>query len=190
MPPEDREAHEQAMRRYVETREARSIGRTTELRGLRKGGEVFPLELSLSAIELPEGIVFLGAFHDLTERRRMQAMIIQAEKLAALGLLSAGLAHEINNPLAYVANNLAVLERDCRGLSGVLEAYEESRPMLAAARPELAGRIDRIGEEIDLPYIRANLGSCSAGRDRGSSASPASWRACGGSPVSIRPPST
>jgi PAS domain S-box-containing protein len=158
MPPEDREAHEQALRRYVETREARHIGRTTELRGQRKGGEIFPLELALSAIELPEGIVFLGAIHDLTERRRMQAMIVQAEKLASLGLLSAGVAHEINNPLAYVANNLAVIERDCRGLSQVLAAYEEARPALAAACPEVAGRIDRIGEAIDLPYIRANLG--------------------------------
>src|SRR5208337_2349960 len=83
---------------------------------------------------------------------------VQAEKLASLGLLSAGVAHEINNPLAYVANNLAVLERDCRGLSGVLEAYEQAHPALAAARPELAGRIDQIGEAIDLPYIQANLG--------------------------------
>jgi two-component system NtrC family sensor kinase len=88
----------------------------------------------------------------------MQAMIVQAEKLASLGLLSAGVAHEINNPLAYVANNLAVLERDWRGLAGVLEAYEEAGPVLAATRPELAARVDRIGEEIDLPYIRANLG--------------------------------
>ena len=158
MPPDDREAHEQALRCYVETREARSIGRTTERQGRRKGGEIFPLELSLSAIELPEGIVFLGAIHDLTERRRMQAMIVQAEKLASLGLLGAGVAHEINNPLAYVANNLAVLERDCRGLSEVLDAYEQAHPALAAARPELAGRIDQIGEAVDLPYIRANLG--------------------------------
>jgi PAS domain S-box-containing protein len=158
MPPDVRETHEQALRRYVETREARSIGSTIEQRGLRKGGEVFPMEISLSAIDLPEGIVFLGAIHDLTERRRMQAMIVQAEKLASLGLLSAGVAHEINNPLAYVANNLAVLERDCHGLSGLLEVYEQARPVLATACPEVAGRIDHIGEAIDLAYIRANLG--------------------------------
>lgn len=158
MSPDDRKAHEQALRHYVQTRETRNIGRTIELQGRRKGGEVFPLELSLSAIELPEGIVFLGAIHDLTERRRMQAMIVQAEKLASLGLLSAGVAHEINNPLAYVANNLAVLERDWNGLAGVLEAYAEARPALGAASPELAARIDRIAEEIDLPYLRANLG--------------------------------
>ena len=158
MPPDDREAHEQGLRHYMETREARSIGPTTERRGRRKGGEVFPLELSLSAIELPEGMIFLGSIHDLTECRRMQAMIVQTEKLASLGLLSAGVAHEINNPLAYVANNLAVLERDYSGVSEVLEAYEQARPALAGVCPELAARIDHIGETIDLPYIRANLG--------------------------------
>ena len=142
----------------MEPREARDIGRTTERQGLRKGGEVFPLELLLLAIELPEGIVFLGAIHDLTQAPADAAMIVQAEKLASLGLLSPRVAHQIDNPLAYVANNLAVLERDCRGLSEVLDAYEQAHPALAAARPELAGRIDQIGEAVDLPYIRANLG--------------------------------
>ena len=83
-----------------------------EVRGRRKSGETFPLEMSLSAIELPDGIGFLGAIRDVTERQRLQGRIVQAEKLASLGVLSAGLAHEINNPLAYVTSNLAVLERD------------------------------------------------------------------------------
>jgi len=86
-----------------------------------------------------------------------QAQLVHAEKMASIGTLTAGIAHEINNPLAYVANNLAVLERDCRSLSEVLEAYEQAHPALAAASPELAGRIDQIGEAVDLPYIRANL---------------------------------
>ena len=83
----------------------------------REEGETFPLEMSLSAIELPDGVGFLGAIRDVTERLRLQGRIVQAEKLASLGVLSAGLAHEINNPLAYVTNNLAVLERDFRGLA-------------------------------------------------------------------------
>ena len=189
VPPDVREAHDQALRHYVETREARSIGPKTEQRGLRKGGEVFPMELSLSAIDLPEGIVFLGAIHDLTERRRMQAMIVQAEKLASLGLLSAGVAHEINNPLAYVANNLAVLERDFRGLSELLEAYEPAHPLLAAACPRLPGGLTRSVRRSTCPTSGRTWGDCSAAQGRGSSASPASWRVCGGSPGSIRPPS-
>jgi len=44
--------------------------------------------------------------------REAQATLIQQEKLASLGQLAAGMAHEINNPVAYVSNNLAVLRRD------------------------------------------------------------------------------
>jgi PAS domain S-box-containing protein len=158
MPEEYRQGHRAGLKRYVETREARIIGRTVELSGTRKSGEVFPLEMALSAIELPEGISFLGAIRDLTERQRLQGRIIQAEKLASLGLLSAGVAHEMNNPLAYVTNNLAVLERDLGGLSRVLAAYEEARPTLTAASPEAAQRIARLTEENDVPYIQEHLG--------------------------------
>jgi PAS domain S-box-containing protein len=159
MPQDYHEAHRSGFEHYLVTREARIIGRTVEVRGRRKTGEIFPLEMSLSAIDLPDGIGFLGAIRDLTERQRLQGRIIQAEKLASLGLLSAGVAHEINNPLAYVSNNLAVLERDVRDLAEVLAAYDEARPILATASPEVAERIARLTAENDLPYIQENLGA-------------------------------
>ncbi len=68
------------------------------------------------------------------------------------------MAHEINNPLAYVINNLAVLERDLHGLGLVLAAYEEGRPTLETANPELAERIARLTEKHDVPYIQENMG--------------------------------
>jgi len=158
MPAEFHEAHLRGFQRYLDTREPRIIGRTVELRGRRKTGDTFPLEMSLSAIDLSDGVGFLGAIRDMTERLRLQGRIIQAEKLASLGLLSAGVAHEINNPLAYVINNLAVLERDIRGMALVLAAYEEARPTLETANPEVADRIARLALEQDLPYIQENLG--------------------------------
>ena len=157
MPPEYHEAHQRGLRHYLETREARVVGRTIELRGRRKDGEVFPLELSLSAVELPEEIYFLGAIRDLTERQRLQARIVQSEKLASLGLMSAGVAHEINNPLAYVANNLAVLERDIRGLTALVAAYEAAQAILESARPDLAAQVAQLAEEIDLPYVKEHI---------------------------------
>jgi signal transduction histidine kinase len=114
--------------------------------------------MSLSAIDLPEGTSFLGVIRDLTERQRMQGRIVQAEKLASLGLLSAGVAHEINNPLSYVANNLTVLQRDVSTLAEVLAAYEDARPALESSHPEAAERITRLAEEHDLPYVREHLG--------------------------------
>jgi PAS domain S-box-containing protein len=157
MPEDYRVAHLAGFRRYLDTRETRVIGRTVEVRGRRNGGETFPLEMSLSVIELPEGIGFMGVIRDLTERQRLQGRLIQADKLASLGLLSAGVAHEINNPLAYVTNNLAVLQRDVSSLDEVLGAYEETLPTLTSSHPQAGERIARLTAEHDVPYVRANL---------------------------------
>ena len=72
----------------------------------------------------------------------MQAMIVQAEKLASLGLLGAGVAHEINNPLAYVANNLAVLERDLARALGSAGGLRGGLPG-GGGGPPRARRADR-----------------------------------------------
>ncbi len=91
------------------------------------------------------------------QQQRMQSLLVQSDKLASIGLLSAGVAHEINNPLAYVSNNLAVLERDVKGLRDLLDVYEETRPIVESLSPDLAERATQLAEEIDLPYIRDNL---------------------------------
>ncbi|WP_169977249.1 PAS domain-containing sensor histidine kinase [Tautonia rosea] len=131
----------------------RLVGRTVELQGRRKGGQLFPLELSLNAFGQGKELQYIGSIRDLTERQRMRDMLIQSEKLASIGLLSAGVAHEINNPLAYVANNLAVLERDLRGVFSLIETYEEARPKMA---DEAVRQIEEVEAELDWDYVRAN----------------------------------
>jgi two-component system, NtrC family, sensor kinase len=89
--------------------------------------------------------------------RQTRAALIETEKLASLGRLAAGVAHEINNPLAYVVNNLSLLRRDVLDALRVLDKYRECGDSHAAARPVLLAEAARLEEEIDLPYLRENL---------------------------------
>ncbi|HMI85833.1 MAG TPA: ATP-binding protein [Polyangiaceae bacterium] len=75
----------------------------------------------------PEGGV-LGVATDVTERRRMQATLLSAERMVAVGTIAASVAHEINNPLSYVIACLELLMRDSHPLI-------ELRGVLAARYP-------------------------------------------------------
>lgn len=95
----------------------------------------------------------LGISQDITARKRLREFAAQSERLASIGRLAAGVAHEINNPLSVVGNNLNVLERDCSGLLRLLAAYrDEAEASSAQAKPSAS-----IAEEIDLPYLLENL---------------------------------
>ena len=92
------------------------------------------------------------------ELRETQAALIQSEKLASLGQLAAGMAHEINNPLAYVTNNLAVLHRDMQAAMEVLNTYRKGCENLATLTHDLLSEATRMEKAIDLPYIQENFG--------------------------------
>jgi signal transduction histidine kinase len=129
------------------------------------GGE---LTVDVVAVPLrgPEGepIGSVALFRDVTDRKRMEARVVASDRIASHGVLVAGLAHEINNPLASVVASVTFALREMAGgpstldarrlddLRGALQDAKEGagriaaivRDLLAAARPDRPGGSDPV----------------------------------------------
>jgi PAS domain S-box-containing protein len=80
-----------------------------ERTALRRDGTTFPIQLAVVPVQEPGGGRPRGHYlfiHDLSDRRRMENQLVFAGRMAAVGTLAAGVAHEINNPLAYIVANI------------------------------------------------------------------------------------
>jgi PAS domain S-box-containing protein len=108
-----------------------------------------------------QNVVLQGLAHSEHEAheelKNAQSRLVETEKMASLGQLVAGVAHEINNPLSFVSNNVAVLERDLRDLLNLVEIYRQGEHGLDQVRPDLTAKIKELDDRIDLNYSLANL---------------------------------
>ncbi|MFS8116120.1 PAS domain S-box protein [Rhizobium jaguaris] len=110
MPSPDREAHDGYISHYLTTGERRIIGYGRMVRGQKKDGSTFPMELSVGEAISNGKRIFTGFIRDLTSRHRIEEELRQAQKMEAIGQLTGGLAHDFNNLLTVISGNLEMLE--------------------------------------------------------------------------------
>lgn len=103
---------------------------------------------------------------DITQRKRMEKQVLQSEKLASIGLLAAGVAHEINNPIGFVNSNLGSLGRLVGDLMAVIDAFETVQASSEVA-PELWVGVDAVKTRVELDYLRNDLPSLLADSEEG-----------------------
>ena len=150
MPERFHNPHERGMLRFLETGEASVIGKTLELAGLKKDGEEFPLELSLSTWHAGGESFFTGFLRDISERKRAQE-ILQKSDLLKTAVLRA-VSHDLRSPLtAIVAAGESIvspnLDTPARGELASVIVQEASR---------LARLVDKL---LDLSRLQGGVAS-------------------------------
>jgi PAS domain S-box-containing protein len=109
-----------------------SVPSEYETVGMRQSGAQFPVCVDITKLVFDDGPMSVAFTRDLTERQQARDLMVQAEKMAMIGGLAAGMAHEINNPVGIIIQNLQNIERR---LSDDLPANVEAAEKLGISLP-------------------------------------------------------
>lgn len=133
-----------------------TVERALERRTLMLNAKQYKLDLEKRNNELANG---------KSELERLQAQIIHSEKMASLGQLAAGVAHELNNPVGFIYGNLDVLNQIIVGITRLLEYYDtNSLPEnIQSGAANIKKQIDYAASLADLDSI---IGDCRDGARR------------------------
>ncbi|SKB43988.1 sensor histidine kinase [Dyadobacter psychrophilus] len=106
----------------------------------------------------------------LTKLKDTQTQLLDSEKMASLGQLTAGIAHEINNPINFVSSNIRPLRRDIDDVLEILDSYDSIQDVDSLDGLQTKIReIEKLKEELDLDYIKTELGTLLKGMEDGAS---------------------
>jgi PAS domain S-box-containing protein len=170
MPEFMRKLHENGFRRYLATGQRHINWQGTELTGLRKNGQEFPVEVSFGELTMNGHRVFTGFIRDTTERkqaeeererlRRVQADLAHVNRVSTMGELAASLAHEIRQPISAAMTDARTcsrwLTRDRPDLAEAQTAA--SRVVNDVARAsEIIGRVMSLFKKDSLQHEEVDI---------------------------------
>jgi signal transduction histidine kinase/CheY-like chemotaxis protein len=187
MPVRFKQAHEEHVRGFGKTAVvARRMGERGEIFGRRKDGTEFAAEASISKIEGPDGRICTAMLRDITERKRLEAILearvaertaelrteiaqrevaqealVRSQKLQGLGELAGGMAHDFNNLLTVITGNLEFLDQQLKDQASrdLIQRADEAARMGA----RLIGRLLTFGRQRKLNPEVVNLNEIALG---------------------------
>jgi two-component system NtrC family sensor kinase len=134
-----------------------------EVKYRTKTGEEIPVLFSSSAMHddngQVKGIVCIAM--DLSGRKHLEMQLLQSQKMASVGQLAAGIAHEINNPMGFIHSNLGTLSEYVEDLTDLIEAYAKLEEAVTTGNIEKAqaqnGELSKKKEELDLEFLFGDI---------------------------------
>ena len=148
MPGIDHDNHDGYIGNYLRTHEAKIIGIGREVQAKRRNGEIFPADLAVGEVGWHGSLRFVGMIRDLTDKKDAEERtlllhneMINASRLATMGEMAAAMAHEINQPLAAIANYSSAATR-------LLDSGTENIEDVKSALDSINNQAHRAGEII------------------------------------------
>ena len=159
--PDDRAEVASRLARIAATGEPLEL---REDRFLKRDGSTVTAEVVALQMTFDGAPAIVALSRDVTEQKQLQAQLAQADRLASMGLIAAGVAHEINNPLTYTLLNLERIVRELPDIRGALVRVQSE---LTAALGELAAAaiLERAGVEVATEQARILVDRASEAAD-------------------------
>jgi PAS domain S-box-containing protein len=120
VPERYRAAHADGLGRFLRSGESAILGRRFEIEALRRDGQEFKIEVSVTALRRRDGYVFNAFVRDLTEKIAADEHLRQAQKMETVGQLTGGIAHDFNNILTVITGTIEILEDGVAGDPGLV----------------------------------------------------------------------
>jgi PAS domain S-box-containing protein len=153
--------HQQPVQRTLERGER---VRGAEAMVAREDGRAIPIGLSASPLRSargePDGAIVI--FQDLSDAKQLESQLLQREKMASIGQLAAGVAHEINNPMGFIHANLSQLREYLEDFGRVWERLAALRKAALGAGGEVlaaAEAAEALIAEVDAEFLLRDFGT-------------------------------
>jgi two-component system NtrC family sensor kinase len=102
----------------------------------------------------------------LQDLKDTQIQLVEAEKMASLGQFTAGIAHEINNPINFVKSNIRPLEMDIKDLIEIIDAYDTLHTTTDTDIAAKLVEINKLKKQIDVDYVKDEIANLMKGYSR------------------------
>jgi len=161
------QVRDQALLKHREHLEDEVAMRTASLREANLKLDAELAERQRYEKELQDKLLLVEGLNQQLEAAQNQ--LLQVEKMASIGQLAAGVAHEINNPIGFVRSNLGALAEYVEDMLAIIQAYGRADPLLGS-QPELQATIAALKKRANLDFLSSDvpalLGESRQGIDR------------------------